>query len=1207
MVDAADESRHSRLLVLDDEANQLRTLTRIFEAEGFDVVGCATGAEALEHLAGGDVGVAVVDLRLLDLSGSELLGKLEPLSGNVRIIIHTAYSSYESAKDAVNVGAFAYVEKGADPSELIHHVHRAFRVRLERYAAQLEDAVAERTSELHEANEELRTKEYLHRKSEEIGGVGSFRLNMCTGKQEWSDQIFTLLGVQPGDVSPTYESFLGFVHPDDKDQLIALTQRTFAGEKNVEVRYRIVRNDGKERHIHTRAKIECDENGTPSWVLGFTQDITEQIGAESQLRESEERYRLVAENASDVIWAGDLDLNWTYLSPSVETLRGYSVAEAMRHTLDEIFTPASAALARKTLAQTLALAKEAPDALTRPVGIEAEAKCKDGSTIWVEMNASFLLGDDGSPVGIIGVSRDITKRRRAEEAYRTLVDNSLQGLVILQDGRAVFANQALAGMLGCTIDELLGMSREELKQHVHPDDQELVWGRHQERIEGGVPPSRYEHRLLRKDGDMLWVEIIASRTHVGGRPAIQIAFLDVTARKRAEGVVREQRDLAVALSSTTDFTEGLRQSIRTAMRVSNMDCGAVRLVDERTGALDVACSEGVSKELMQSVSHFDSESDRARLVMAGEPLYARLDDLPLALSQTEKREGVCAIAILPIKHEGRVIGCLTVGSHALSEVPPHAQDALEAVAAQIGSSLARLKAEEALMRAANEWCTTFDSTQDAIMLLDTENRVLRANRAAAEFAGVPVDRLVGRKYHEVVHGMEAPPDFCPYTELKATKRRVQLETQLANGTRWVAITMDPVFDEAENLVGAVHAACDISERKRVEKALTHSEKELSVVYDSAPVIIIVVDEDRRVRRANRAARRAHSGDDVDVVGLRGGEVLRCVHTLEHPEGCGFGPACESCGIRNLVIDTLKTGNSHFREEHQVLVDYNGAAATRDALVSSVQLPLGDEPRALVMIEDITEQKRMEAGIRQRDAELAHMARLHTMGQLAAGLSHELNQPLYAITNYATGVIWRMRTGTDDPGELSETMEKIVSQARRAADIIGGLRRAVKKRDACMSSTDLNELLCDLLKLVDHQIRQNSIAVRLDLQRDLPSVVADDIQIQQVALNLIRNALDAMRDVPPEQRCLTLTTSVAENGMVQVGVGDAGRGLSDEARSKLFDPFFTTKAEGLGMGLAISQAIVDAHRGRVWTTPNSPQGTIFCFSIPITWQGLDRAN
>jgi len=191
---------------------------------------------------------------------------------------------------------------------------------------------------------------------------------------------------------------------------------------------------------------------------------------------------------------------------------------------------------------------------------------------------------------------------------------------------------------------------------------------------------------------------------------------------------------------------------------------------------------------------------------------------------------------------------------------------------------------------------------------------------------------------------------------------------------------------------------------------------------------------------------------------------------------------------------------------------------------------------------------------------------------------------------------------DDSGELNETMEKVIAQARRAADIIDRLRGAVQRREPSTGPTNLNDLLQGSLRLVDHEIRQNSVDVRLDLEQDLSPAFADDIQIQQVAVNLIRNAVDAMRDMPSDQRCLTLTTSVADGDTVEVGVGDTGKGLSDEALGKLFDPFFTTKAEGLGMGLAISRTIIQTHNGRIWATPNSPQGTVFRFVLPTAGEG-----
>ena len=166
MVVTEERQRISRLLIVDDDQSQLRTLTAVMEAEGFEVVGCSTASEALEHLVRGEIGVAVVDLRLPDLSGTQLLERLQSLAARVEVVIHTGYSSYESAKNALNLGAFGYVEKGADPDQLVHHVYRAFEARLQRHAGDLENAVAQRTRELEQAFEELK-QEIAERKRAE--------------------------------------------------------------------------------------------------------------------------------------------------------------------------------------------------------------------------------------------------------------------------------------------------------------------------------------------------------------------------------------------------------------------------------------------------------------------------------------------------------------------------------------------------------------------------------------------------------------------------------------------------------------------------------------------------------------------------------------------------------------------------------------------------------------------------------------------------------------------------------------------------------------------------------------------------------------------------------------------------------------------------------------------------------------------------------
>lgn len=1114
MPNAPDNRRHSRLLVVDDDADHLRALTRIFRDEGFDVVGCSTATGALEHLAGEGIGVAVIDLRLPDLSGTELLAKLEGLSEPIQVIIHTAYGSFESAKEAINLGAFAYVEKGTEYNELIHHVHRAFRARLERYAAQLEDAVAERTSDLHEANRELRTREYLHRKAEEIGGLGSFQVNMRTGKQEWSDQVFHLLGLQPGDVPSTYDSFLQFVHPDDRDRLDALSQRTFAGEEHLEVRYRIIRSGGEERHLHTRGEIECTEDGTPTWILGFTQDVTEQSRAEKQLRDNEQRFRLLYERSPLAYQALDEEGRLLEVNDAWLEMLGYSRKEVIGRSFGDFLTPEYVENFKENFPRFIAMGDVS--------NVMFEMIRKDRSQITTEVDGRVGYDNDGSYQQTHCILRDITERRRAEEAlreseakFRTVAEQSPEMIFINKMGRIVYANSRCEEVTGYSRDEQLSHDFD-FRTLFPPDGLETLEPSFKAHREGKeIPP--YESTLISKAGNRFQVIISTKLIEYQGETAILGIVTDVTDQKRAEGIAAAQRDLAMALSSTTGLEEGLRMSVEAALRISGMDCGGVYLVDENSGTVDLLFHQGLSEDFVNAASHYNRESDHVRLVMAGEPVYAVYNEVPVELTEPERRENLSALAVLPVKHEGRVIGCLNVASHALAEVPANARAALEAISGQLGSSLARLKTEE----------ETRELAQAAVELVrlspieDIEGFICDKVRALAGNAIVGVSAIdVEHKTLRIRKMTGFDPD-----SLK---------------------TVDGLLGQrvSEGAFEGVHAeaVCQLASGKLTKLEGGPSQLFFGRVPES------VCDSIEQTIGAR----------DVYSIGLvREGRLLGNVSILPTAGASLNGNAIE-------------------------------------AFVNAASIAL--------------ERKQAQEQLRQRENELTHMARISTMGEMAGEMAHELNQPLYAITNYATGATLQLLNEAADPRQLTEVMEKITQQARRASDIIRRLGNTVRSREPHRSTTYLNDIVRDVLELVEHEFRQNSVSVHLDLQEKLPPVFADAIQIQQIVVNLIHNALEAMHDVPSNRKRLTLTTTAADDqSVVEVAVGDGGKGLDAGIREKIFDPLFSTKANGLGMGLAISRTIVEAHEGRIWATPNTPHGTVFRFVIPTAKQGTNRAH
>ena len=250
----------------------------------------------------------------------------------------------------------------------------------------------------------------------------------------------------------------------------------------------------------------------------------------------------------------------------------------------------------------------------------------------------------------------------------------------------------------------------------------------------------------------------------------------------------------------------------------------------------------------------------------------------------------------------------------------------------------------------------------------------------------------------------------------------------------------------------------------------------------------------------------------------------------------------------------------------------------------------------------------EEQVQRHLAEMAHMARLSTMGEMVSGLAHELNQPLSAIANYARASLYRMRSagaGRLEPGDLEEVadaLEQIAGQTDRAGQIIRHLRGFVRRADAEHAAVDINHLVRDIAVLLEVDARVHGARLRLRLDDSLPAVVADRVQIEQVIANLVRNAMEAMDEVPPGGREVTILTTCTAYRCVEVAVRDQGTGMQSEDVHRWFEPFYTTKPNGMGLGLSISRSIVEAHGGRLEALPNPQGGSIFRFRLPIGGQG-----
>jgi len=253
--------------------------------------------------------------------------------------------------------------------------------------------------------------------------------------------------------------------------------------------------------------------------------------------------------------------------------------------------------------------------------------------------------------------------------------------------------------------------------------------------------------------------------------------------------------------------------------------------------------------------------------------------------------------------------------------------------------------------------------------------------------------------------------------------------------------------------------------------------------------------------------------------------------------------------------------------------------------------------------EMEERRRAEEQARQHQSELAHVARLSTMGEIVTELAHELNQPLAAISCHARACVHQLQPDRDyDVEELQGSMDHVSKQADRAGEIIRRLRRFVRKAQPTRTTMDINTLIREVFVLVEGEARSTKVDVHFELTDRLPPVTVDRIQIEQVIVNLTRNALDALRGPEISPRILTIRTHMGENSTVEVAVDDRGDGISEDDLPKIFDRFFTTRPDGMGMGLAISRSIAESHGGTLSVTTNPDRGTTFHLNLPVSNEG-----
>lgn len=374
---------------------------------------------------------------------------------------------------------------------------------------------------------------------------------------------------------------------------------------------------------------------------------------------------------------------------------------------------------------------------------------------------------------------------------------------------------------------------------------------------------------------------------------------------------------------------------------------------------------------------------------------------------------------------------------------------------------------------------------------------------------------------------------------------------------------------------------DIDQQKRVEEALRTREEHLRSILDTVPDAMIVIDEAGIVQLFSRAAER--------MFGYTKGEAIGRNVSALMPE--------PDRGSHDAYLDRYRTtGERRIIGIGRIVSGRRADGSTFPMNLSVGEMNSGGRRYFTGFVRDLTEQQRTQASLQQMQAELVHVSRLSAMGEMASALAHELNQPLAAISNYMKGSR-RLLASSADPNaaKIEAALDKAAEQAIRAGHIIRRLRDFVLRGESERRVESVAKLVEEAAALGLVGARELGVALkfRLDPANDL--VVADRVQIQQVLVNLLRNAMEAMSE--SERRELSVTAASAGDGMIEIAVADTGSGFAEGISTNLFQPFFTTKEAGMGVGLSISRTIIEAHGGQMLAETNEAGGATFRFTLP----------
>jgi PAS domain S-box-containing protein len=497
----------------------------------------------------------------------------------------------------------------------------------------------------------------------------------------------------------------------------------------------------------------------------------------------------------------------------------------------------------------------------------------------------------------------------------------------------------------------------------------------------------------------------------------------------------------------------------------------------------------------------------------------------------------------------------------------------------------RKKAQEALQASERNLNLTISTIPTFIQVSRPDGSVLSVNQAVLDYHGVALEDVQKETFRDQFYH---PDDVKRLSEKRkdGLNRPEQFEyEQRAMGKdgiyRWFLVRYNPLLDEQGGIERWYATAFDIEDRKRAEAQVEQAYLRLAEAQRLSKTGSFITDLLADNHDWSEETFRIFEFDPSTKV------TVQMIRDIVHPEDLPTFDAVIARGMTGTDVDFV------FR-----IVLPRGAVKHIRGM-ARVMMQVGGHPLFIGALQDVTESKVAEEALDRARSELAHVARVTTLNALTASIAHEINQPLSGIITNA-GTCLRMLNG--DPPNIEgarETVRRTLRDGNRASDVITRLRTLFSKKEFTLERLDLNEATRDVIALSLSDLQRNRVVLRSELAEDLPPIVGDRIQLQQVTLNLLRNASDAMAAVEDRSRQLLIRTQREGPDRVRLSVQDAGIGVNCQDLEKLFEAFYTTKSGGMGIGLSVSRSIIEKHHGRLWAEPNEGPGVTFSFSIPCS--------